>query len=247
MPHYPDLQDKIVLLTGGANGIGAAMVRAFHAQGAAVRFCDVDRQVGAELSRSLRGTAFTRVDLGKEKEIARWVERSTAESGRIDVLVNNAAIDPRIPIGEVTNERFERVMNINLRAMTITCREALRHMRGGGSIVNFSSITFHTAPMNMSTYVASKAGVIGFTRALAREVGPHGVRVNVLSPGWIMTERQLREFVDASTKRLIKRSQCVPELIQPEEIAEVALFLASEASRAITGQEILADRGWAHS
>src|SRR5262249_12482628 len=103
------------------------------------------------------------------------------------------------------------------------------------------------APAQMSAYVGTKGGVLGFTRSLARELGPRGIRVNAVSPGWVMTERQLRQYVTPATKKLIRRAQSIPELIQPEEIAEVVLFLASEASRAITGQEILADRGWEHS
>jgi NAD(P)-dependent dehydrogenase (short-subunit alcohol dehydrogenase family) len=99
----------------------------------------------------------------------------------------------------------------------------------------------------MSAYVATKGGVMGFTRSLARELGARGIRVNTVSPGWIMTERQLKQFVTPAVKRLIRRSQCVPDLLRPEDIAEVVLFLASDVSRAITGQEILADRGWAHS
>jgi NAD(P)-dependent dehydrogenase (short-subunit alcohol dehydrogenase family) len=143
-------------------------------------------------------------------------------------------------------QKLDLLFGINLRPLLLASREVVPHMKKG-SIVNFSSITFHIAPAKMSAYVATKGGVIGATRSLARELGPRGIRVNTVSPGWIMTERQLREFVDAKTKRLIKTSQCVPELLQPGDIAEVALFLASDASRAITGQEILADRGWAHS
>ena len=120
-------------------------------------------------------------------------------------------------------------------------------MPSGSAIVNFSSITFHTGPDRMSAYVATKAGIIGFTRALARELGQRRIRVNTVSPGWIMTDRQLKEYVDAKVKKMIKKVQCIPELIQPKEIAEVVLFLASDASRAITGQEILADRGWCYS
>jgi len=99
----------------------------------------------------------------------------------------------------------------------------------------------------MTCYVATKGGILGFTRALAREVGPRRIRVNTLSPGWVMTDRQLQQFVGPATKRLIRKSQCVPDLIKPEEIADVAVFLTSDASRAITGQEILVDRGWYHS
>jgi NAD(P)-dependent dehydrogenase (short-subunit alcohol dehydrogenase family) len=162
--------------------------------------------------------------------------------------VNNAAIDPRIPLEELSSDIIDKIFAINLRPFFILARESAPQMPSRRSaIINLSSITFHTAPATMAAYVASKAGIIGFTRSLARELGPSGIRVNTVSPGWVMTERQLREYVDAKTKRFIRKSQSVPELLQPLEIAEVILFLASEASRAITGQEILADRGWAHS
>lgn len=241
------MDGKVVLITGGGNGIGAAMAMAFNEQGARVFFCDRDGEAGRKAAGKAEGSEFARVDLRKEREIARWVGNAARSAGRIDVLVNNAAIDPRIALEELTAARLDEIYGINLRAMFITAREAAGRMGEGGAIVNFSSITFHEGPALMSAYVASKGGVIALTRSLARELGPRGIRVNTLSPGWVMTERQLRDYVDAATKKRIRRLQCIPELIQPEEIAEVALFLASRASRAITGQEILADRGWAHS
>lgn len=235
-----------MLLTGGANGIGASIVAAFAEQGSTVEFCDLDEPAGKRIERECALSRFTRVNLTKEQQILRWIAGIGKRHSRIDVVVNNAAIDPRIAIDELSAEKFDRLMAVNLRPLFITVREAVKHMRGG-AIVNFGSITFHTAPAKMSAYVATKGAVLGATRALARELGPRGIRVNTVSPGWIMTERQLREHVNTATKRLIKQSQCVPELLQPADIAEVVLFLASNASRAITGQEILADRGWAHS
>lgn len=245
---YPDLSSRIVLLTGGANGIGAATVEAFHRQGALVRFCDRDAQGGRRLARRLGETvAFAEVNLEREDEIVDWVR--TAAPGRrgLDILVNNAACDPRIELARTTAAAWDQLMAINLRAHFLTCREAAPRMRRGSAIVNFSSITFYNSPPRMTAYVASKAGIIGFTRSLARELGPRGIRVNVVSPGWTMTRRQLREYVDAEARRLIRRSQCIPDLLQPEDIADVVLFLASDASRALTGQELLADRGWEHS
>jgi len=115
-----------------------------------------------------------------------------------------------------------------------------------GSIVNLCSVTFHSGPVNMSAYVATKGGVLGFTRSLARELGPRCIRVNAVSPGWIMTERQLREYVTPAVKRMVRDAQCVETSLGPEEIADVVLFLASDSSRAMTGQELLADRGWYH-
>ena len=248
MTTYADLKEKTVLITGGASGIGASMVRAFHRQGALVHFCDVDVQSGTQLAGELNGGAtFHAVDLLKETQIKRWIKAVTRQTRTISVLVNNAAADPRIALDKTSTADWDRLFARNLRAYFLTCRTAVPHMPPGAAIVNFSSITFHTGASNMSAYVATKAGIQGLTRALARELGPRGIRVNTLSPGWVMTERQLRQFITPATKRLIRKSQCVPDLIQPAEIAEVSLFLASEASSAVTGQEILADRGWAHS
>jgi NAD(P)-dependent dehydrogenase (short-subunit alcohol dehydrogenase family) len=245
---YPDLAGRLVLLTGGANGIGAATVEAFHRQGAEVCFCDVDVPAGRQLARRLKTRAhFTEVDLEDETQIKGWIRDVTPGRRTIGVLVNNAARDPRIALTRMTVADWDRLMAVNLRAQFITCREASRRLRRGSAIINFASITFYNSPARMTAYVATKAGILGFTRSLARELGPRGIRANVVSPGWIMTERQLREFVTPEVRRLIRRSQCIPDLLQPAEIADVVLFLASAASRAMTGQELLADRGWAHS
>ena len=247
MAIYADLAGKVVLITGGANGIGTAMVEAFAAQGATVCFCDIDPAGGAVAARLGGNLHFDKVDLRNEAEIVRWCDRLAARWPRFDVLINNAASDPRQPLAETTTEFWDDLFVRNLRAYFLTCREALKRMQRGAAIINFGSITFHLGPTPMTAYVATKGGILAFTRSLAREIGSRGIRANTLSPGWIMTERQLREFVNEETRALILRSQCIPELLQPSEIAGVALFLASEASRAITGQEILADRGWAHS
>jgi len=248
MPNYPGLRGRIVLVTGGANGIGAAMVRAFHAQEAEVLFCDVDRAAGNSLARELgANVSFQAVDLRSEKPIKEWISEAGARFRRIDVLINNAARDPRISLEKTSTATWDDLFALNLRAYFLTCRGAIRWMAKGSSIVNFSSVTFHNAPKDMTAYVATKAGIIGLTRSLARELGPRRIRVNVISPGWTMTERQLKEYVTPSAKRLTRSAQCIPDFIKPSEIAEVALFLASAASSAITGQEILADHGWDHS
>jgi NAD(P)-dependent dehydrogenase (short-subunit alcohol dehydrogenase family) len=249
MAVYPELSGRAAVITGGANGIGAAMVRAFHAQGAQVFFCDHDSEAGEALASELDGGAFfSKVDLRKEKDISKWIARIGAQAKQIHVLVNNAACDPRRAITETSAAEWDELFALNLRAYFLTCRESSPFLaKAGASVINFSSITFHIAPPEMTAYVATKAGIQGFTRSLARELGPRQIRVNTISPGWVMTERQLRQFVTPKIKKMIRTSQCVPALIQPEEIAEVALFLASDASRAVTGQEILVDRGWAHS
>ena len=236
----------MVLITGGANGIGAATVTAFCEQDARVFFCDLDVTAGKAHAKRA-GAIFARVDLRDEGQIARWIDSIAKRTGHIDVLVNNAASDPRIPLDKLSAKRWDDLFAINLRSTFLCSREAAPHMGGGASIINLASITWHLAPATMSAYVATKGGILGFTRALARELGSRRIRVNAVSPGWIMTERQLRQYVTPKVKRLIRASQSVPDLIQPEEIATVILFLASDASAAITGQEILADRGWAHS
>lgn len=248
MTSFADLAGKAVLITGGANGIGAAMVGRFTAQGAKVFFCDVDAAAGKALVAAHDGRpVFRKVDLLKERQVNDWIAGVVKREGGVDVLINNAACDPRIPLNDMSVDDWDTLLARNLRSCFLTTRAANPHMPRGASVINFSSITFHNGPTEMTAYVASKGGIISFTRSLARELGPQGIRVNTISPGWIMTERQKKQFVTPKIKRMLRERQCMPELLQPEEIANVALFLASNLSSAVTGQEILADRGWQHS
>ena len=248
MTKYSDLANKTILITGGANGIGAAMVEAFCDQGAHVSFCDLDRESGERLLKKHQGSVdFTVLDLCRESQIRAWIAKTVKNRGQIHGLINNAASDPRIPFETMSSKQWDQLFSRNLRAHFLTAQAAAPHMKKGASIINFSSITVHVTPVEMTAYVATKAGIQGFTRSLARELGPKGIRVNTISPGWVMTPRQLKEFVTPSVKRMIRRVQCIPDLIKPEEIASIALFLSSSDSSALTGQELLADRGWAHS
>ena len=245
---YNDLSGKVILITGGANGIGAAMVESFYQQGAKVYFCDLDGEAGQQLAASLDGEViFRKVNLMRENSVRSWIKGVGTKEQRIDVLINNAASDPRIPFDTMTSQQWDQLFDRNMKAYFLTAQSALSWMPKGASIVNFASITFHIGPVPMTAYVSTKGGIIGFTRSLARELGPRGIRVNTLSPGWIMTKRQLEQFVTPAIKKMIRKSQCMPDLIQPSEIAQVAMFLASNASSALTGQEILAYRGWAYS
>jgi NAD(P)-dependent dehydrogenase (short-subunit alcohol dehydrogenase family) len=248
MSNFLDLTGKIVLITGGANGIGAAMVKAFTEQDAQVCFCDIDAVAGKAVCAKNDGKPiFRKVDLLREKQVNAWIAGVVKKFGRVDVLINNAACDPRIALNDMSVQDWDTLLARNLRSCFLTSRAANEAMPIGASIINFSSITFHIAPPEMTAYVASKGGIISFTRSLARELGPRGIRVNTISPGWIMTDRQLKQFVTPKVKRMLRERQCMPELIKPAEIANVALFLASHLSSAVTGQEILADRGWQHS
>jgi NAD(P)-dependent dehydrogenase (short-subunit alcohol dehydrogenase family) len=241
-------QGSNVIVTGGANGIGTAVVRKFHQQGATVYFCDCDVRAGRMLVEELGARAvFQSLDLTRETEIVRWLRGVRRRAKRIHALVNNAARDPRIDLADTTAADWDALFATNLRAYFLVSRETVPAMGAGGAIINLASITFHAGPAGMTAYVATKGGVLGFTRSLARELGPRRIRVNTVSPGWVMTERQLREYVTPAVKRLLRRSQALPGLLQPEEIADVVLFLAGDGSRAMTGQELLVDRGWYHS
>lgn len=246
--NYSDLANKVVLITGGANGIGEFTVRAFLEQGAKVYFCDVDAEAAKTKFASLpTPPTFKKVDLTSEKQITNWIQSIARKEPQIDILVNNAAKDPRIKLQDTSVEKWDDLINTNLRSYFLTIRESAPHMIKGSSIINLSSLTFHEGPAEMSAYVATKAGIQGLTRSLARELGPNRIRVNTVSPGWIMTDRQLEMFVTPSVKKRIKSLQCIPDLMQPQELANVILFLASSTSQGITGQELLVDRGWKFS
>jgi len=248
MAQFPELKDQSVIVTGGANGIGAATVRMFHERGARIFFCDKDAARGAQFAKELGvNVSFERVDLSSESEILSWTSAIKSQTKNIRALVNNAGWDPRIPFLETTTRQLDDLFALNMRAYFLMARECAPAMTRGSSIVNIASVTFYNTPKNLVAYVATKGGVIGFTRCLARELGERGIRVNCVSPGWVFTERQIRDYLNDTSKRLIQERQCINEFIQPNEIAGVILFLASNLSAAVTGQEILADRGWQHS
>jgi len=247
---FSDLKGRIVIVTGGATGIGEAFVRAFVEQSAVVHFCDVNTEAGRRLADELGERAvFAPVDVTREDDLRAWIQAAGAVNGRIYALVNNVAFDQRIPFDDVSMDDWDRLMAVNLRAAFICVQEVVKFMGDGkgGSIINLGSCAFHTGqPDHLSVYISAKGGQLGMTRELARELGPRNIRVNLLSPGWTMTDRQLRDYVTEETQQFLKQVQCLGEPLLPAEIANVAMFLASNASRAITGQNILADKGWAH-
>lgn len=245
--NYSDLDGKVVVITGGANGIGEHTVKAFLAQGAKVFTCDVDAQSAKSKFQNEKNCYFSKVNLTSESQITKWIKSIGKKHKRIDVLVNNAARDPRISLEKTSVADWDGLMNTNLRSYFLMIREASEFLIKGSSIINFSSLTFHEGPAEMSAYVATKAGIQGLTRSLARELGPRRIRVNTVSPGWVMTERQLQMFVTPTVKKRIKTLQCIPDLMQPDDLANVVLFLASNTSCGMTGQELLVDRGWQYS
>jgi len=245
------LKGKVAIVTGAAGGIGAAHARAIGAAGGQVIVADIDPERGDATALSLRGegfeAAFVEVDISSPSSIEQMVARTVALFGRIDFLVNNAALFGGMRLDGLVNiemDYFRRFMDINFYGCLHTTRAVVPEMRrqGGGAIINQSSTA---AYMPMGPYSVSKAAMNALTFSLARELGPRRIRVNTLSPGWVMTERQLQELVTPAVKKLIRTSQCVPDLLQPEEIASVVGFLAGEGSSWVTGQTVRVNGGMA--
>lgn len=244
---YHDLKDKRVVVTGGASGIGAEVVRAFAAQGARVVFLDIAVAEGRALAASLgEGVSFLPVDLTDPDAITAAFETIGDAHGPVEVLVNGAANDNRHALDDVTPESWRNTLAVNLDHQFFCAQAVLPAMRaaGAGVIVNFGSIAWRVGIPNAVGYLASKAAIEGLTHALAREEGPRGIRVNCLLPGFVKTQRQIDKWLTPAFEAEVMAAQCLPEFIAPAEIAAVVLFLCSDASRCITNQTIVADAGW---
>ena len=245
--HYPDLAGRSVLVTGGGSGIGAALVRAFHAQGSRVAFLDIAEAGSRALVEALDGAPlFIPCDLRDIAALRAAVEQARAAHGDITVLLNNAAHDERHAVLEVTPEYWDERMAVNQRHLFFAAQAVLPQMlrAGGGSIVNLGSVSWKLRQGGMPAYTMAKAAVHGLTRGLARDFGKQGVRVNTLVPGWVMTERQLRLWVTPEAEREIEAGQVLAGRVLPEDIAAMALFLGSAASRMCSAQEFVVDGGW---
>lgn len=243
---YPSLKDRVVLVTGGASGIGADIVRAFHLNKAIVAFIDVLDDEARALEAECKGAIYCKCDLFDINALRTAISDVKAEFGNITVLVNNAANDRRSKIEEVSVEDWDWSQNINLRHQFFAAQAVHPQMRdaGGGSIINFSSIAWRFGADTIAPYAVAKSGVIGLTKALARNFGPDNIRVNAVEPGAVMTEKQLklwyptRETVEAMIKR-----QLLQRMLTGDEIARAVLFLASDDSRMITKQTLIVDAG----
>ena len=244
---YPDLAGKVVIVTGGAGGIGEAITLAFIAQKARVGFLDIDVARGERLEAELGADArFVTCDLTHIPALKAAIQTVRDAFGPIDVLINNAAHDERHATLEVTEEYWDGRMAVNLKHQFFAAQAVLPDMQatGKGAIVNMGSTSWVIGQGGMPAYTASKSAVIGLTRSLARDFGEFGVRVNAIAPGWIMTERQLELWVTPETEKSIYENQCLKRRLVPDDIAKVAVFMSSDEAGAITNQHYIVDGGW---
>lgn len=247
---YPSLQDRTVLVTGGASGIGAALVEQFVRQGARVGFIDIDlpgaSALIARLADARHVPAFAHADLTEIGLLDAAIDTLRASIGTITVLINNAANDQRHTVEDTTSQSWDAGIAVNLKHQFFAARRVAADMKaaGGGSIVNLGSVSWMLKQGGMPVYTTSKAAVQGLTRSLARDFGPFGIRVNTLVPGWVMTDKQLRLWVDDKARADIARGQCLNRALMPDDIARMALFLAADDSAMCTAQDFIVDGGW---
>jgi NAD(P)-dependent dehydrogenase (short-subunit alcohol dehydrogenase family) len=248
---YPSLRGRAVLITGGATGIGESLVTHFAQQGSRVAFVDIDDESAKGLADSLAGAGWPKplylhCDLTDVAALQSAVRQALAVFGAIDVLVNNAANDQRHTVESVTPESFDASIAINLRPQFFAIQAVVPGMRAAqrGSIINMSSISWIIPTTGVPLYIAAKSAIVGLTRTLAHELGPHNIRVNAVLPGAIATERQKRLWYTPEYKAEILASQALKRDILPEDVARLVLFLAADDSSAITNQSYIVDGGW---
>ncbi|MBV9565268.1 MAG: SDR family oxidoreductase [Bradyrhizobium sp.] len=247
---YPDLAGKVVLVTGGASGIGAAITRHFARQKSTVVFFDIKTEEGTRLARELSGEGlsahFYTVDLTDIAALRRGIAEARKAHGPFNILVNNAAHDERHPTETVEPAYWDERIAVNLKHQFFAVQAVLPDMKQAkaGVIINFGSTTWLAGQGGMAAYSASKAGVLGLTRSLARDYGPYNIRVNAIAPGWIMTERQLEKWLTPEGEAELMNRQCLKRKLMPDELARFTVFLASEEASACTAQQYVVDGGW---
>lgn len=247
---YPSLTGRSVLVTGGATGIGAALVRAFAEQKSHVAFVDILKEAGealaGELTTAGAKVVFLPCDLTNVAALRAAAAAAKAAFGPIQALINNAANDTRHDWREVTPESWDDRIAVNLKHVFFMTQAVASDMieAGAGSIVNFGSISWMLKQGGMPGYTASKAAIHGLTRSFARDLGKHGIRVNTVVPGWVMTQRQIDLWLDEASERAIEEGQCLPWRVQPDDVARMVLFLAADDSRLCSAQNFIVDGGW---
>ena len=245
---FPDLDGASVFITGGGSGIGAALTEGFLRQGAKVAFVQrSDASDFVERMRAETGAAplFIPCDLTDIDALRAAIAQAAEAHGPITRLVNNAANDQRHDVLEVTEDFWDWMQAINLKQYFFACQAVIPGMQaaGGGIIVNFTSISYMMGGAGYAAYTTANSGLNGLTRSLAREFGPDNIRVNALAPGWVLTEKQLEKWADPEALEEHMKKMCLKTHLTPADIVSPCLFLASEASTAMTGQALVVDGG----
>jgi D-xylose 1-dehydrogenase len=247
---YPSLRERVVFISGGSSGIGAELVRAFAQQGAKVAFCGTKADGGAALTGELSAAGlaqpwYAACDVRDAHAYQALLKHVMAELGPIRVLVNNAGRDDRHAMQDLTPEMWDERLALNLKHYFFAIQAVAPAMAaaGGGSVVNMGSVSWMRGRPNLVGYTTAKAGILGLTRTLARELGPQNIRVNALVPGAIVTERQNTLHRDAAADQAFLDAQCLKIRLDPSHVARPALFLAADDSNGMTGQHVLVDAG----
>jgi NAD(P)-dependent dehydrogenase (short-subunit alcohol dehydrogenase family) len=248
---YPSLRGKRVFITGGGSGIGACLTESFARQGSQVAFVDIAETASRELADRLDRDGLSRpwhrkVDVTDVQALQGAIREAATALGDFHVLVNNVASDDRHDFMGVTPEYYDARIAVNQRPHFFAIQAVVPGMKkmGGGSIINFGSNSYGAKGRNFPVYTSAKSSVVGLTRGLAAELGEHRIRINVLTPGWIMTQRQMEKWLTPEGEEEIRRNQVLPDKVRPEDVAPLALFLASDDSRACSAQEYIVDAGW---
>nr|WP_315494514.1 SDR family oxidoreductase [uncultured Rhodoferax sp.] len=251
LAQYLSLRGKSVFITGGGTGIGAAMVSAFAEQGAQVAFVDVAAAESEALAAQLRAQGATvwwqSCDVRDVAALQQAITSAQAVLGDFSVLVNNVARDDRHTLESVTPEYWDERMAVNQRPAFFAIQAIAPGMRrlGGGAVINLGSTGWQTKGSGYPCYAVAKSSVNGLTRGLADSLGADRIRINTVSPGWVMTERQIAMWLDAAGEADIQRNQCLPDKLRPSDVARMVLFLASDDGAMCTAQEFKVDAGWA--
>ena len=247
---YGSLRERVVFVSGGSSGIGAELVRAFAAQGSKVAFCGTKPDGGRPLIDELAAAGhaapwYGAVDVRDVEGYQALLARAAAELGPIRVLVNNAGRDDRHKMEEVTSAFWDDRLALNLKHYFFAIQAVAPAMAqaGGGSVINMGSVSWMRGRPNLVGYTTAKAGILGLTRTLARELGARNIRVNALVPGAIVTERQTTLHRDPAVDKEFLDAQCLKIRLDPGHVARATLFLAADDSDGMTGQHVLVDGG----
>ena len=250
---YPSLENKVVIITGGASGIGESIVEQFVIQKSKVAFIDIEKKLAKNLIDRINKKyntkpLFIKCDLKNISELKDSIQQVKQDLGPISILINNAANDERHNIDDVTPEYWDDRMSINLKHYFFAIQSVYKDMKklGKGTVVNIGSFSWMKGQGGMPGYTTAKSAIMGLTRTLARDLGIHNIRVNCIVPGWIITDRQKKLWLTPEIEKQQLEDQCIKRMLVPEDISKAVLFFASDQSSGCTAQNYVIDGGIVH-